>query len=234
MLRCSGSVCSTAPDPAGDVDFSIALADADDTLSDRLTLKSVAVVSRPAGESSLNFLFQTVRIPLNDFAGVDLETFRGVRFEFDQTAASSIYLGNVRLTRTKAGPGGLPPISPPIIQSTEKLMAQTSTDRSSPPDVNRILAIRSIDTQAAAARAGLTGPAVEIELTSSRPFPMGGALPMLLIGKEKFTLSRFPPGTTDRLIFTLSGDEFAKTRRGAPVRVTVGGADPWEFGELRR
>jgi hypothetical protein len=235
LLRCSGSVCSSAPNPTGDVDFSIALVDRDGILSDPVTLKSVAVVSRPAGESSLNFLFQTVRIPLSDFAGVDLGLFRGVRFIFDQTPSSSISLGNVRLTRAAAGPGGVPPEPPPVEQiASGDARAAVMMANASAPDDNRILSIRRLDAATAARTAGLAASAVEIEVTSSRPFPIGGALPTLVIGDQQFTLSRFRSGKTDRLIFTIPAAEFGSVRTGAPVSVVVGGAPVWRFGPLQR
>src|SRR5262249_22715425 len=106
--------CGPAPDPTGDVDFSIALANSDGTLSAPVTLKSVAVVRLPVGFASggleqlpLTMVFQTVRIPLSSFTNADLRRFRGVRFTFDRTASSLIALGNVVLTESPAGPGGL-------------------------------------------------------------------------------------------------------------------------------
>ncbi len=112
-LQCSGSLCSASPSSTGDVDFSIALADADGTLSTPVTLKSFAVVRRPVGSFSTNVLMQTVRIPLSRFAGADVTQFRGVRFTFDRTSSRSILLGNVRLTRKKTGPGGVAPTLQP-------------------------------------------------------------------------------------------------------------------------
>ncbi len=97
--------------------------------------------------------------------------------------------------------------------------------------MNRIVAIRRLarSEQLDAAR-----PAVELEVMSSRPFPVGGALPEIRVGSDRFTLSRFAGATSERLIFTLTADEFDALADGADVTVTVGGAAPWAFGALTR
>ena len=227
-LQCSGSLCSSSPTPGGDVDFSIALANSDATLSAPLTLKSLAVVRRPVGSFGTNVVMQTVRVPLASFAGADLTHFRGVRFTFDQTSSRSIYLANVRLTRYKAGPGGLAPAPSPESagQADSAALARAASDS------NRLVGIRRL---AASEQIDAAGPAVEIEVQSSRPFPVGGALPEIRFGPDRFTLSRFPDGgTTDRLIFTLTAEEFDALTNGADVTVGIGGAAPWRFGALTK
>lgn len=227
-LQCSGSLCSSNPAAGGDVDFSIALADADGTLSTPVTLKSVAVVRRPAGSFSNNVILQTVRVPLSSFAGADLTQFRGVRFTFDRTSSRAILLANVRLTRKKAGPGGLP-----ALQAEAPALAQAGAEPVVPAvsDSNRIVAIRRL-----AGSDQLDGgrPAVEIEVASSRSFPVGGALPELRLGSERFTLSRFEGGATDRLVFTLTAEQYDALANGVAVTVGVGGAAPWGFGLLSK
>jgi hypothetical protein len=96
-------------------------------------------------------------------------------------------------------------------------------------ETNRIVAIRSV-----ASPSGRASPAVEIELLSTRPFPVGGALPTLSIDNHDFTLSRFPSGTTDRLIFTIEEDEFKAVSDGSEVTLRIGGAPPWSFGKLQK
>jgi hypothetical protein len=228
-LQCSGSLCSASPSPTGDVDFSIALVRSDGALSSPVRLKSYAVVRRPVGSFSTNVLMQTVRIPLSSFAGADLARFRGVRFTFDQTSSRSILLGNVRVTRKKAGPGGLAPLLQQSLASAggadEAALARAAND------ANRIVAIRRL---ARSAQLDAARPAVELEVASSRPFPVGGALPELRVGTDRYTLSRFADATSERLIFTLTAEEFDALPDGADVAVTVGGAAPWAFGALSR
>lgn len=222
-LRCNGTVCTTDPDPTGDVDFSIALADRNDTLSLPVVLKDVAAVYRPAGSRSWGnqTIPQTVRIPLSAFAGADPANIRGVRFTFDRTAASSIYLEDVRFTRVAAGPGGLSDTLPPGMLRANAAVPVALTK----PDSNAISAIRTVRRAPSA---------VEIELTSSRPFPIADALPVLTIGDRTYRVSRILPGKPARMVFTLSEADYAAARDGAPVALRIGGAHPWSFGALRK
>lgn len=222
-LRCSGTVCSSNPDPTGDVDFSIALGDGNGNLSSPIILKDVAAIHRPAGAYNDNVIFQTVRVPVADFAGLDPANFRGVRFTFDRTKSSSIFLANVRFTRTAAGPGGLPEILPPgMLRSSAAIPVVAGNS-----DSNRIVAVRP-----AMSRSGRA--TVEIELTSSRPFPITDALPVLAVGDRSYRLSRVLPGKPARMIFTLTAAEYAAARDGADVTLRIGGAHPWSFGALRK
>ncbi|HEY1637497.1 MAG TPA: hypothetical protein VGF62_03155 [Rhizomicrobium sp.] len=220
-LRCFGSLCSSNPDPTGDVDFSVELADANDNLFGPVILKDVAVVHRPAGSGCCNVIFQTVRVPISDFSGFNPANFRGVRFTFDRTSTSSIYLGDVRFTKTPAGPGGLSDaLSPGLlaVSNAVPIIPQHA-------DENRIVAVREVTSR-------VGRPEVEIELHSSRVFPVTDALPTLVAGDHSFRMSRFLPGKTDRLIFTLTPAEFASIPNGANLTLRIGGAHPWSFGKL--
>jgi hypothetical protein len=163
---------------------------------------------------------------LSSFTGADLANFRGVRFTFNQTALSQISLGNVRLTTTAAGPGGLA-----VATQTLETVAGTMPEATRVSETNQIVAIRRAVTRTAS---GASRPAVEIEVYSSRAFPIGGALPELAIGGQRFTLSRFSSGKSDRLIFTLDAADFAALRNGADMSVTIGGAPRWDLGLLRK
>ncbi len=215
-LRCFGTLCSSQSDPTGDVDFSISLADKNDAQSTPVTLKSVAVVRRPVGAYSDNTIFQTVRVPISAFAGADPANIRGVRFTFDQTQTSSIFLADVRFTKTLAGPGGLAGTVDAPLRPSAAIAAPHG------PDANSILAIRQ------------SSAGVEIELASSRLFPIGDALPVLTIGDRSYRLSRFPKGKSDRIVFLLKPAEYAAVPEGAKVTLRIGGAAPWTFGTLRK
>ncbi len=240
-LQCDGSLCAFPPSAGGDADFTLALAQSDGTLSRPVTLRSVAVVRRPAAAEGVsganNVLMQTVRVPLASFGGADLSRFRGVRFTFDLLGTQSLLLADVRLTRQNAGPGALMPElldeaagpAGSAVRAQAAQAAQAAPAEKAAKDSNRIVGIRRIATSRAIDSAE---PAVEIELASSRPFPIGGALPVIAVGADKFALSRFPAGPTDRLIFTLTGPQFDALPQGAPVTVRIGGAEPWAFGAL--
>lgn len=223
-LRCFGTLCSSNPDPTGDVDFSISLADKNDNHSSPVTLKSVAVVPRPAGTSGVdNVILQTVRVPISDFAGADPANIRGVRFTFDKTKTSSIYLANVRFTKTPAGSGGLFSImgATPALAANDAIpLAQHGSD------ANQVVAIRHV--------ASGKGGAVEIELSSSRAFPIADALPILTIGNQSYRLSHFSHGKADSIIFTLTPAQFAAASQGANMTLRIGGAHTWSFGQFRK
>lgn len=232
MLRCFGTLCSSTPSPTGDVDFSIALANGDSTLSAPITLKSRAVVRRPGGSFSTNELFQTVRIPLASFIGANSTSFLGIRFTFNRTANSSIYLGNVRLTKTAAVDTILATaaIEP---QTDSEAVALAEVQAAEEAELNEIVAIRHVGGDASLS-SSMSGEAVEIEVASTRAFPIGGALPTLVIGDRAFTLSRFSSGATDRFIFTVDAAEFNALKDGDEVSVHVGGARSWNFGPLNK
>jgi hypothetical protein len=235
MVRCYDTLCASLPDPTGDVDFSISLADANATVSEPATLKSLAVVRRPggsfdAGSFSYNDLFQTVRIPLSAFSGADLSNFGGVRFTFDRDQKSSIYLANVRLTKALAGDAVL--ASAMEKQAGADTMMPTDARGEAQPELNEIVAIRYLAGAPAAPSEMTRTPTVEMEIVSTRLFPVSGALPTLVVGEKAFTLSHYPSGATDRLVFTLERTEFEAIRQGAEVNVRVGGARPWKFGPL--
>jgi hypothetical protein len=94
------------------------------------------------------------------------------------------------------------------------------------PAVNTISGIRTVES------------GVEIELHSSRPFPMRNQITVLRIGDKEFTKSRYPKdGNLDTLIFKLTPDEFGQLANGDPVRVQYGRgvkADYWDFGTLNK
>jgi hypothetical protein len=233
MVRCFDTLCTSLPDPTGDVDFSISLADANATLSKAITLKSRAGARRPggsfdSGSFSYNELFQTVRIPLSTFTGADLLHFGGVRFTFDRDEKSSIYLANVQLTRAPAGDAVF--AAAMETQVGTETMVKTDAQGEAQSELNEIVAIRHMAGVTAAASETARTPTVEIEVASTRLFPVSGALPMLVVGEKIFTLSRYPSGATDRLVFTLEATDFEAISPGAEVNVRVGGARPWKFG----
>jgi hypothetical protein len=231
-LECFGKLCESDPNPTGDVNFTIALANADGSFSDALALKDYAVVRRPVGTlvfdvfESTNIL-QSVRIPLADFTGADLARIVGVRFIFNRTGRSSIYLADVGFETAPAGPGGLPPLAVSIGESAEG----KATAMSTPVDVNLIAAIRKTRLT----EGGRTGEAaVEIEFRSSRAFPVTDSLPILRLGTKTFRLSRFAGGNRRGLIFSLAAEEFAAIPDKVEAEIKIGRSAVWRFGALHK
>jgi hypothetical protein len=77
---------------------------------------------------------------------------------------------------------------------------------------------------------------VEIELTSGREFLPKGELLTLKVGSQEFNLSRYgEDGSTNRVIFTLTTEQWSQINTGDPVVVQHGsgaGADPRNFGRI--
>ena len=227
-LKCFGKLCANPTDPTGDVDFSVALAMADGAFSAAVALKDYAVVRRPVGTLVFDVfenktVLQTVRIPLGDFADADLSRMVGVRFTFDKTTGSTIYLANVSFEAAEAGPGGLPP--------PRAATPDVAVVKPPPADVNVIAALRTTRLTEGQ-RVGEA--AVEIELKSSRAFPVTDSLPVLTLGKARFRLSRFADDAQHGLIFTLTAQEFEGVVDGADAGIRIGSAPAWRFGALRK
>lgn len=58
---------------------------------------------------------------------------------------------------------------------------------------------------------------MEVELTSTSPFPIGDALPVLTIGDSSYRLSRYVPGKPGHMIFTLKTVDFDALAIGEDV-----------------
>ncbi len=80
-----------------------------------------------------------------------------------------------------------------------------------------------------------SGAVVEITITSTKKF-LQSDLPVLLIGDQEFTISRYPDdGSSDTLIFTLDAKDFQRTENGDRVIFQYGrgeGRNQRDFGVL--
>ena len=226
-LECDETLCSRDINPAGDLDFSVRLVGVNDRLSSPVRLSSVARVYRPVGVMDSS-VFQTVRIPIQSFRGVDMRQFRGVRFSFDGTAAGRISLGNVRLVKTAAGAPGLATTAVATIPAGRAARSEGPTN-----EKNEVVAVRRSGGTPKAGKAAAPVQ-MEIELTSTRNFGVTNALPVLHIGDKRFRLSRFADGRSDRMIFTIDGEEYRSLSSGADIKLFIGGAPVWNFGPLRK
>lgn len=233
-LECFDSLCSTDTKPDGNVDFSIRLVNGDGSLSAPVRLSSAALLYRPGGalfsseDSFNNAVFQTVRIPLKSFKGVNITRFRGVRFSFDVTSRGRVSFGNVRLVKALAGSPGL--ATAPGVRVSG---LSAAINRARAGETNEIAAVRP-HTGAAKSGGRAASAMMEIELTSTRAFGVTGALPVLHIGGQTFRLSRFVDGRTDRMIFLIGKDDYDRLSSGADVKLVIGGAAVWNFGQLRK
>ncbi len=83
--------------------------------------------------------------------------------------------------------------------------------------------------------------AVEMIVESDRAFLGGDETFALYVGKQRFSFDRYGDTHAHVMVFSLSTEEFEKTKNGDEVTVTYGGASPnkdegprpnWKFGKL--
>ena len=116
-----------------------------------------------------------------------------------------------------------------------------SAQQSAASDVNIVKSIRATVVDSA--------PAIEIELQSSREFPVRDQIVVLRIGTRDFLRSRSPSdGSLNTLIFMLTPDDFSQLADGDAMSVRYGldysdqpSAQPsgtdnarWDFGPLNK
>ena len=215
--------------------FSIRLVQANGDLSDPVPLNAYTDLTGPVGgmlsdgTANLHPILQTVRIPLGDFANVNLTQIRGVRLTFDDTPTGAIYVANIRLSTLTGLKDGTFAAAGVRKQGASGTMASASNITT-----GKITRIHRIG--AALALAG--EPGVEIEVTSDTGFPVRNELAVLRIGSQLISVTRYPDnGDTHTLIFTLSDQQFALTNSGDEVWVQYGVGEPnvrWSFGRLNK
>jgi hypothetical protein len=114
-----------------------------------------------------------------------------------------------------------------------------AAQQGAPPDMNVVKSIRAATFSGAAV--------IEIELQSSKEFPMRDQIVVLRIGNRDFMKSRSPAdGSLKTLIFMLTPEDFGQVADGASMSVRYGleysdepaaqGADNsrWQFGQLNK
>ena len=230
--------------PVGPTDFSIRLVGANGILTRPVLLSSFSDLRGPVGSdypttqglaSGLHPILQTVRIPLDRFGNFAFvgPQLRGVRFIFDQTNKGAIFLGNVRLIKTF---GSGVPTYPPAAAGVATAAA-VEAPSSSPGGALVIVHTGSVvRIQAFSSLAALGGaPGVEIELLSQDGFPVRNQNAILKIGTQVQAGNGRYPGTTKRLVFSLTQSQFGQTYTGDKVTVqygTVQSNEAWDCGTL--
>ncbi|MEO0424407.1 MAG: hypothetical protein AAF184_18870 [Pseudomonadota bacterium] len=209
-------------------DLSIALVNADGSLSDSRKLSEYLNLTGPVGTPFLRHtVMQTVRIGLTDFTGVDLTNFRGIRFVFDlpnpgQSAddGGSIYLANVNLASRRDRGTGAQPTTPAPAAIAFRPAPQA------PPFSARLGAVRNV-----ARSDWLSGrSAVEVEVLSDQGFPVTDALPTLSIGDAVSRHARYSADTRS-LIFTFPDDALRAQTDTSALRLQLG-AQALDLGAL--
>jgi hypothetical protein len=205
-------------------DFSIRLEDAAGNISELLPVSHYAVLNNKDNHD--NPVFQTVRIRLTDFNTVDLSRIHAVHFIFDLTETGELYFANIE-ANGQIGLGGTfdKPQLPQVPAMPEKSIRAGMETMTVPAGLNSFKVIR--------VKKGLSSQsAIEIELSSTIPFPVMDSLPVLTIGKQQFTLSRYAdPDGLKVMAFTLNNAQYKQLNLNDPVSLVYG--KKWEFGILK-
>ena len=199
-----GTESSKAPS-----DFSVALVDAVGGVSKPVLMSQFVAIDGP-GNSTVTF--QTARIPLATFAGVDLSRLVGVRFIFDRgDAGGEIYLANVRLSQAPEGVA---------VARREPRFTPATVGVGAPPTstANWVAAKSSANSR------WLSGQdAVDVTVQAVDAFPARDSLPCLAIGDRVFKGGRYAAnGKLDKLTFSIPRADWEKLPEGAAVRVQYG------------
>jgi hypothetical protein len=195
-------------------------------------LRDYASLTGPVGGLVLGFgsaphpILLTARIPLTAFGNAPLTNLRGVRFTFDDTRGDDIHIGNIRLSRVSGGANSIQ-ITTALPTSDSPLDLGPSND-----EENTIASVKAKrSSQLIPNQSG-----IEIELTSNREFLPKSEILTLKVGLQEFTLSRYgEDGSTNRVIFTLTTEQWSQINTGDPVVVQYGsgaGADSRNFGHI--
>jgi hypothetical protein len=230
--------------PEVPVNFSVQLVRADDSVSSPVPLKEFLELLGPVGArlpqwncneevchphtvirpGPGHLVLDTVRIPLSSFGG-SMANVRAVRFVFDDTPASGIFLSSLRFSK------GVGPIARPTKNTAPLPVADDAPGAGGSPVITAGNQVRGM--KQAAPNAPL-----EIEVESTTAFPVTNDFVRLRIGNRDTVVSRYPSnGDTHRLVFRLKPEEVAATQDGAPMKVRYG-ADlaktEYDFGTFKK
>jgi hypothetical protein len=198
--------------------FTIALVNADGTVSNGVSLKNY-VELLPAGHAIL----ETARMPLKDFVNAKLDSIKSVKITFDENASGAVYIASLRLSKPLAaeGAGQAPAGTPQTLGGNGAGGTKVHTNGNA---VNGITT--APDTQD-----------VKIELGSGDAFVVNDALPNLVIGDQTVAGAGYKDdGDTHSIVFTMSADQFAAAQDGAAMKVQYGSgtnvSHEWPVGNL--
>jgi hypothetical protein len=245
--QCDGS-CWTLDPPtsATPTDFSVQLVRPNGSLSRKVALSSYVSLRGPVGRdeggglASLHPILMTARIPVPDFGLAPADAIRGVRFSFDRTPSGAIQLADIRLSRRSAASAAAAALlvadAAPLESPAEAPASLARSATASAAPTARIVAIRPAASAASLkARAAATPGPVEVEIAADRPLPVTDSLPTLTIGDQQVRQSCFAvAGQTDRIVFTVCADQFARLPEGAPAELRVGATRRMVLGPLAK
>jgi hypothetical protein len=219
-------------------DFSLQLIDANNQPSRKIPVSQFAQILGPVTE---NMVFQTVRVPLAEFTGVNQASIRGVRFTFDVSSSGSLFFANVRFS-TDGSPTNENLVTPLLAQTTTLpfLLTQSQTSAVHPPSVQSspskleedramvvTVKVRSRSRQLS------TGRVVDLGIRARTHFPVTNALPVLVMGGKRFSTSHYPKdGRLDTLVFSVPERDYRALPEQGPMIVQYGKVSPHKLWRL--
>jgi hypothetical protein len=216
----------SAPIP---VSFLIRLVNADDSLSEAVSLDDLLEVLPPPRMNSGRTL-QTVRIPLASFAQAQLDAVRAVRLSFTTPLDEelTIWISNIRATRATTAAaatarGG--------VASSGGIGAGVANTGPVPG----VIAPARITLGNSVVSIASQGPdSVAITLTSDVFFEARGSALVLSVGAEQSDLVQHPDGDLHTARFILTREAFERLGEAERLSVDYGASSPsvWDFGTL--
>jgi hypothetical protein len=210
--------------PNTPVSFQMELVNADDSRSSPVSIDEFVELLPPPRSSSGRTL-QTLRIPLDAFAGAELDGVRAVRLTFTTPFDAGILVTSLRATVDTTGLGALdaPSTRARVASSALTTPSVDAASASEPERVDTGNAITSVVSR---------GAEVEITLTSSRFFDLRARELVLSIGAERSGPPRHPGGDLRTAQFLLPRSAFERLGAIEPIRVDYGASSPivWDFG----
>lgn len=208
--------------------FGIQLEGSSGLLSKEVWVSEYAIINGPGNE---NPVLKTVRIPLSEFKGVDLNSIYGVKFIFDKTKTGALYLANIRIQRQLGlGEANAFTLSSFNLAKWNAYDVVTKKPRKFayvPVKFNSIKSIHLIHKGFSLSNK----PFVEIHLASQIFFPAMNTLPVLKIGNKKFIVSRYShDANLQELTFTLREEDYKNLPPDSEVTLINGKI--WQFGKL--
>lgn len=219
--------------PITPTDFSLQLVGADGKVSSPVAVGDYATLVGPVGGGwGQHYVLQSVRVPLERFAGLELGAVRGVRLVFDRTPTGAIYVADISAGK-ELGPS---PATPPAANDAGTQPVGDDVPPGNPTVHNAGNANNAIVDVVE----DPTSDETTLRFYSDARFWIGDTLPSLLIGDKRFTLSTPAVGGTDSTIaFHLPTKVFRGFIDAMPeanVVVEYGPAEQpherWEFGPI--
>lgn len=221
-----GDKALTAP-----VNFSVSLVDQAGAVSNEVSLTDYAIKTFNPFRSTL---YQTVRVPMVKFSGLNLAQLKTVQFKMIAPDTGNIYLAHVRFSTTAAEvlSFGEPAAFKPLA-ANYKMDAGDSPEIdfngliSHAAELNQIVQVKIIPQQ------NFMESQVAITFASSAPFKIRNALPVLKFGEYTVNLSRIRKvDETSQITFYLSLNDLELLKKSqGDIRISYKGnsREEWIF-----